>query len=117
MELETSSTSDRSTIRRVASPVLVTVTSRKFASFMNVVGSVAVAVTVTVLTPVVASVCSEKNPASDVGSVDADVPMKPTGKFALKIRVASPLGSPLFSMRAAPSAAPSTAFDSCPLTT
>ena len=43
IELETSMTSDRSTIRRVASPVALTVTSWKFASFMKVVGTTAVA--------------------------------------------------------------------------
>ena len=41
MELDTSSTSDRSTMRRVASPALLTVTSSKFATLMNVVGTVA----------------------------------------------------------------------------
>ena len=39
-------------MRRVASPIALTLTSLKFASFMKVVGSDAVAVTVTVLTPV-----------------------------------------------------------------
>ncbi len=52
IELETSSTRLRSTILRVASPELVTVTSLKFARLMNVVGSFAVAETVTTLTPV-----------------------------------------------------------------
>ena len=54
IELLTSMTSDRSTIRRVASPELVTVRFVKLASRMNVVGTVAAAVTVTVLTPVAA---------------------------------------------------------------
>src|SRR6185437_5300625 len=54
IELDTSITSDRSTMRRVAWPELDTVTSLKLASRMNVVGSVAVAVTVTTFTPVVA---------------------------------------------------------------
>jgi hypothetical protein len=117
IELETSSTSDRSTMRRVASPALVTVTSVKFPSRMNVVGSFAVAVTVTTFAPVAGMVWSEKNPGSVVGSVTDDVPMKPTGKLALKIRSASPRGSPLFRLRAAASAAPSTAFDSCAFTT
>ena len=49
-------TSERSTIRRVASPVALTVTSWKFASFMKVVGTTAVAVTVTTLTPVAVTV-------------------------------------------------------------
>ena len=39
-------------MRRVASPVLGDGHSLKFASLMNVVGSIAVAVTVTMLTPV-----------------------------------------------------------------
>ena len=39
IELDTSSTSDRSTIRRVASPVLATVTVLMLATLMNVVGS------------------------------------------------------------------------------
>ena len=38
IELDTSMTSDRSTMRRVASPVLLTFRTWKFASFMNVVG-------------------------------------------------------------------------------
>ena len=52
IEPDTSRTSDRSTMRRCASPVLVTVTSLKLASRMNVVGTTAVARTVTTLTPV-----------------------------------------------------------------
>ena len=55
IELDTSSTSDRSTILRVASPVLETVTELMLATLMNVVGNTAVAFTVTVLTPVAAS--------------------------------------------------------------
>ena len=62
IELDTSSTSDRSTMRRVASPELVTVRSVKLASRMNVVGTVADAVTVTVLTPVAAFVLTAKKP-------------------------------------------------------
>jgi hypothetical protein len=54
IEPETSRMSDRSTMRRVASPVAPTVTVMMFPSCMNVVGSTAVAVTVTVLTPVTA---------------------------------------------------------------
>ncbi len=84
---------------------------------MNVVGMTAEAVTVTMFMPVVASVASVKKPGSAVGSVTDDVPMKADGKFALKIRDASPRGSPEFRFRAAASAAPSTAFVSCALTT
>ena len=62
IELDTSSMSDRSTMRRVASPVLVTVRSVKFARRMNVVGTVADAVTVTVLTPVTVFVAMPKKP-------------------------------------------------------
>ena len=43
--------------------------------------------------------------------------MKPSGKFALNTRVASPRGSPLLTARAAASAAPSTALVSCAFTT
>ena len=43
--------------------------------------------------------------------------MYPGGKFALKMRVASPCGSPLLMLRAAASAAPSTAFVNCAFTT
>jgi hypothetical protein len=57
MELDTSRTRERSTIRRWASPELVTVTLSKLASFMNVVGNTAVALTVTMLTPVAATTC------------------------------------------------------------
>ncbi len=53
---ETSTTSDRSTMRRVAWPIEETVIVLKFASPMNVVGSTAVALMVTVFTPVDASV-------------------------------------------------------------
>jgi hypothetical protein len=52
IELETSMMSDRSTMRRVASPVARTVRFWKFASFMNVVGTTAVADTLTTFTPV-----------------------------------------------------------------
>ena len=41
---------------------------------MNVVGRTADAVTVTMLVPEAASVASEKNPGSAVGSVDDEVP-------------------------------------------
>jgi hypothetical protein len=61
-------------MRRVAAPVLATVTSVKFASRMNVVGSTADAVTVTVLTPVATSTADAKNPAFVVGSTAVDVP-------------------------------------------
>src|SRR3954466_425408 len=74
IELETSRMSDRSTMRRVASPLLLTVTDSKLPSRMKVVGSVAVAATVTVLMPVAASVFIEKNPGSVSGSVTDDVP-------------------------------------------
>src|SRR3954470_24012564 len=74
IELETSRTSDRSTMRRVASPLLLTLTESKLPSRMKVVGSVAVPTTVTVLIPVDASVFSEKNPGSTFGSVTDDVP-------------------------------------------
>jgi hypothetical protein len=84
---------------------------------MNVVGRVAVAVTVTILTPVVVSVLSEKKLGSVAGSVTEVVPNVPGGKLALKTRLASPRGSPLFNVRAAPSAAPSTALLNCALTT
>ena len=117
IELDTSRTSERSTIRRVASPVLFTVTLFRFASFMNVVGMSMAAVTVTVFTPVALSVASPKKFAAVVGSAVGLVAMYPAGKFCLKIFVASSLGLPLFSMRAAPSAAPSTAFVSWAFTT
>ena len=55
IELDTSRTSERSTMRRVASPVAETVTLLKFPSFMNVVGITTDAVMSTVLTPVAAS--------------------------------------------------------------
>ncbi len=55
---ETSTTSDRSTMRRVASPDALTFIVRKFARPMNVVGSTALALIVTVLMPVAASVDS-----------------------------------------------------------
>ena len=74
IEPDTSSTSDRSTMRRVASPELVTVRSVKLASRMNVVGTVAEAVTVTVFTPVAALVATPKKPAAVAGSVTAVVP-------------------------------------------
>ena len=61
-------------MRRVASPELVTVRSVKFASRMNVVGTVADAVTVTVLTPVPALVLTAKKPGVAAGSVTAVVP-------------------------------------------
>jgi hypothetical protein len=60
IELDTSSISDKSTMRRVASPVLLTFSVVKLASRMNVIGTVAHAVTVTVLTPVAASVFTAK---------------------------------------------------------
>ena len=74
IELETSRMSDKSTMRRVASPVLPTVTSVKLPSLMNVVGSTADAVTVTTLMPVTTFVVNEKKPGSAVGSVDVEVP-------------------------------------------
>ena len=54
---DTSSTSDRSTRRRVASLALDTVTSLKLPMRMNVVGIVAVALIVTMCTPDASSVC------------------------------------------------------------
>jgi hypothetical protein len=57
IEPETSSTSDRSTRRRVASLALDTVTSLKLPRRMNVVGSVAVALMLTTCTPVSSMVC------------------------------------------------------------
>ena len=104
-------------MRRVASPVLLTFRTWKFASFMNVVGSCAEAFTATVLTPVAASVVSEKKSAA-VGRIGPDGPeIADGGKFALKIATASALGFPLLSARAAPSAAPSTALDNWAFTT
>ena len=84
---------------------------------MNVVGIVTDAVTVTTFTPVAVLVWRSKKLAAEVGSVVVSVAMYPAAKFCLKIFVASSFGLPLFSMRAAPSAAPSTAFVSCALTT
>ena len=72
---ETSSTSERSTMRRCASPSLDTVTCWKFARRMNVVGRTAVARTVTTLTPVVLSVRMSKKLASVAGFVTDDTPM------------------------------------------
>ena len=104
-------------MRRLASLLLVTVTWFTLATRMNDAGTTAEATTVTTFSPVAASVRIAKNPGSVDGSVTDEVPMYPAGKFALKIRVASPFGSPLLSMRAAPSAAPSTALDNCAFTT
>jgi hypothetical protein len=53
---ETSTTRDRSTMRRVASPLALTFMVRKFARPMNVVGRTALALMVMVLMPVAASV-------------------------------------------------------------
>jgi hypothetical protein len=50
------------------------------------------------------------------GSVVNVAPMKLDGKLALNTLMASPFGLPPFRLRAALSAAPSTAFDSCALT-
>ena len=61
------------------------------ATLMNVVGNTAVAVTVTMLTPVAALTVDVKKLGSAVGSVDDDVPRYPAGKLALKICVASAL--------------------------
>src|SRR6266446_6372211 len=94
IEPDTSSTRERSTIRRVASPVLVTCTWLKLPSFMKVVGSISVAVTVTTLTPVTASVVDLKKLAAAVAST-AVVPIYPMGKLALNMMVASVLGLPL----------------------
>ena len=74
IEPDTSRTSDRSTIRRVASPLLATVTWLTLATRMNVVGSVAVAETVTTLTPLAALTVEVKKLAAAVGSDDASVP-------------------------------------------
>ncbi len=71
-----------------------------FPSFMNVVGSTAVAVTVTVLTPVAALTAEVKNSAAAVGS-PGSVPRYWFGKFALKTRAAAACGLPLLSARAA----------------
>ena len=68
-------------MRRVASPWALTVSSWKFASFMNVVGTTAVARTLTTLTPVWALVVIVKKPDSE-GLVDEVVPIQPFGKFA-----------------------------------
>ncbi len=57
IELETSSTSDRSTMRRVASLELETVSSVKLPIRMKVVGTTAVARMVTMLSPVSSSTC------------------------------------------------------------
>ena len=117
IELDTSSTSDRSTILRVASPVLATVTVLILATLMNVVGMTAVAVTVTTLTPVAGLTAEVKKLAAAVGSGAAAVPRYPGGKFALKIWTASARGLPLLRARAAASAAPSTALLNCAFTT
>src|SRR5436309_3414800 len=117
IEPETSSTSERSTIRRVASPELLTVTCVKLPSLMNEVGMTAVALMVMVLTPVDAFVVNEKNDASAKGFVTDVVPMYPDGKLAWNTCAASSLGLPLLRLRAADSAAPSTALVSCALTT
>src|SRR4051794_12113683 len=109
IELETSRTSDRSTMRRVASPLAATVTCLKLTSCMKVVGRIACAVTVTTLTPLAASTVDVKKPGSVVG-VTHVVPSVPSGKLALNICAAAPRGLPLLSARAAPSAAPSTAL-------
>jgi hypothetical protein len=68
IELDTSSTSERSTIRRCASPMLLMVTLSMLASFMNVVGSSVVAVTVTTFTPLAAIVWTPKKLPAAVGS-------------------------------------------------
>src|SRR5437667_12228313 len=60
IEQDTPSTRDRSTIRRVASPELVTVTWVKLPILRQLVGSICVAVTVTKLKPVTASVVDLK---------------------------------------------------------
>ena len=75
IEPETSSTSDRSTMRRCASPSLETVTCWKLASRMNVVGTTAVARTVTTFTPVSTIVSRSKKLGSVVGLVTEDTPM------------------------------------------
>ena len=103
-------------MRRWASPELVTVTSFQFASFMNVVGKIADAVTVTTLTPVSSIIAVVKKLASVVG-VTHVVPKYPDGKFAEKIFAASFRGLPVLRLRAAASAAPSTALVNCALTT
>src|SRR5213592_2876217 len=84
IEPDTSSTRDRSTIRRVASPVLVTVTWLKLPSLMKLVGSISVALTVTVLMPVTALVVGVKKSAAVVGSTKV-VPIYPMGKLALNM--------------------------------
>src|SRR3954468_25071584 len=87
IELETSSTSDKSTMRRVACPLLLTTTWLRFASFMNVVGIVTDAVTVMMLTPVLVFVWRSKKFAAAVGSGVVSVAMYPEAKFCLKILV------------------------------
>ena len=74
IELDTSRMSDRSTMRRVASPELLTVTVLKLATFMNVVGSTADAVTVTMLTPLAGTTVEVKKPGA-LESVTDVVPM------------------------------------------
>src|ERR1700730_13677822 len=110
MEPDTSSTRDKSTILRVASPELVTLTWVKLAIFMNDVGIIVEAVTVTTLMPLAVFTEVAKKLGSAVGSGDAEVAMYPAGNLTLNIRVASPLGSPPLRLRAAASAAPSTAL-------
>ena len=68
-------------MRRVASPSALTCSSVLFARRMKVVGTIAVARTLTTLTPVVASVVIVKKPASE-GLVDDVVPIQPLGKLA-----------------------------------
>src|SRR5579872_1188134 len=75
IELETSSTIERSTMRRVAWLELAIVTWLKLASFMTVVGSTVDADTLTMLTPLTVSTLDEKKFGSVVGSVVVDVPM------------------------------------------
>ena len=84
---------------------------------MNVVGSVAVARTVTMFTPVSEMTCELKKSDAEVGSVEEVVPRYPAGKLALKTLAASARGLPLLRLRAAASAAPSTALDNCAFTT
>src|SRR4026207_1456247 len=64
IEPDTSRTSDKSTMRRCASPVAVTVTALKLASRMNDVGSTGVAETLTTLTPVAGMTVVLKNDGS-----------------------------------------------------
>src|SRR5215475_11315538 len=96
IEPDTSRMSDRSTIRRVASAVAFTFIVVKFPSRMNVVGRLADAATSTMLLPDAASVVRVT-----VGPLVSVAPKYPAGKFALKIRVASAVGLPLFMLRAA----------------